>query len=187
MRTAIKLFALLAIILSFAACKTDDPFTPGDDNLGIANKANSNISFTAEVDGAVWEAAEITAVQSDGGSGSNPNIDVRQFTIKGENADGDVIQFVLQRATDEAFGIGVYNLDEIPTGADSYSIVFLHTGPNGSFQSFPSKSSAIIEITKIAGTQIEGTFNATLHQGSAGDSVVIEGGVFMSDKYGTFY
>ncbi len=182
MKNYLKLFALLAILFSFAACTPGD--TPGDENLGIANAANSSISFTAKVNGLDWEAAEITAVQSDGGSGSNPNVDIRQFTIKGENAAGDIIQFVLQRATAEAFGVGTYDVS--PTSGE-YGTVFLYTGSEGSFQSFPGLSSGTIEITKISGNQIEGTFDAVLHQGAAGDSLTISMGAFKSNKYGTFY
>lgn len=184
MKTHIQLLAILALLLSFTACGSDNPITPGDDNLGVANPASSSINFFAKVDGADWEATEVTAVQHDGAGGTGSN--VRQFTIKGENEAGDVIQFVLQRNTSEAFGPGIYKVDHVPSGTDDYFVTFLYSGGGQNFQTIQGMSTGEIEITKISGKQVEGTFQAEL-QDFSGGSLKITEGTFMSDKYGTFY
>jgi hypothetical protein len=154
--------------------------------LGVKNPVDNDIAFSVKVEGVLWEATHLTAVQSDGNAGGS-GIDVRQFTVKAENADGEVIQFVLQRNSDEAFGEGSYEVAHVPASLEDYTLTVIYDQGAKQYQSVAGMNTGTITLNRVAGNDVEGTFETTLHDFATGNNISLTEGTFKSDKYGTFY
>lgn len=173
---------LMSFSLLFVAC--GDPMQ-GNADPGSATPAGPNVSFTAEVDGAVYESSLITAVQTHYTTAQGRG---HQLILTGEHEDGRLINFSLQRFSNEAFVPGTYEFKLGNSHGATYVVSYKLSDDDSRLWD-PAGDSGFLTIDKMTDSMLSGSFELTLYRltpAGAQDPVRITNGRFTTNNYHEF-
>lgn len=152
---------LLSVFLLFAtACRPDNPLDPKGkykEDPGSATPVNSNIKLTATIDGTVYTAELLAAIQATFSNGINT---ISQYTVKGESEDGEsFFQFVLQGENGgQKFQEGSYDLASLGAQGISFTILWKLQGGE-SMTINPGTNKGQLVLSTVNETSTKGTID----------------------------
>lgn len=181
-----KSFSFLSLIASFSLLlfSCGDPMG-GNENPGSATSAGPNVSFTATVDGAPFEASLVTAVQTHYTTAAGKT---HQFILTGEQKDGRLISFAIHQIKDEPIVPGTYEFKPGNSHGAGYVVSYKLSDDDSRLWD-PSGDSGFLTIDKMTESEISGSFQLTLYKLTPmgpQDGIGITSGKFKSNNYHEF-